>query len=197
MTDQPLPANTNPLSDEPAIETKATPFQMVLGVVFLVVCVVICGNVFGLFGDGGKPRSIGVTRDAIVRQFSNAGFGFQPAADYRDFASVEATAPDGITRIRLVGPQEGLVYAAAIVDAGKATTPEQQQLYSVIMTALVTHAVPEWSGNEAAAWLTESMQKVSPTGLREIEKRTEHAVVRFTVATPPFVVTVSVESKDW
>lgn len=172
------------------------PIHTIIGAVFLLACVAVCGNFMGWFGSKGS--GLGVSREQVLRMFDKTGLAFHPAGDLRGYPTEEATSMDGRSVIRLVGPKNDLVYVSVTLQLGTQAPESLLALHVMYQVALVRAAVPDWDADAIANWLSASTnQVVTRPAIAQVEERRGKGLVKVSVSRSPRTMTVSVESEKW
>jgi hypothetical protein len=200
MSEAEKSADARPSSEgenEPGVPGQpAKPIHTIIGAVFLIACIAVCGNFFGWFS--GKGNGLGISREKVVQPLSQNGLGFQPGADQRGFPTEEATTLDGRSTIRLVGPKDDLVYVSITSSIDNKTTNTQGTLILLYQVTLLRTMFPEWTTEDVSRWLTESIDRmVKDPSVGQIEQRRGTALVKMSLSRSPLTLSVSVESGKW
>lgn len=200
MSEAEKSADARPSSDgenEPGVPGQpAKPIHTIIGAVFLIACIAVCGNFFGWFS--GKGNGLGVSRENVVQPLSQSGLGFRPGADQRGFPAEEATSPDGRSTIRLVGPKDDLVYVSITTNLADKATETQTTMQVLYQISLVRSVIPDWKGEDIGKWINEAALKMANNpAVAQVEERRGDALVKVSVSRSPLTMTVSVESGKW
>ena len=200
MSDAEKSAGTQPGAegaDQLDVSTQPTkPIHTIIGAVFLIACIAVCGNFFGWFS--GKGNGLGISREKLVQPLSQNGLGFRPGPDQRGFPTEEATSLDGGSTVRLVGPKDDLVYVSITTNIEEKRTQAQSTLQVLYQILLVHSIFPDWKGEDIGKWINEAASRMANNpAIAQVEERRGDARVKVSVSRSPLTITVSVESGKW